>query len=90
MPTDFINRANRLIGDGYKLAGEINQILQGSQTKVLAASLKSKEELVATALTGVQHFTLPIEMFKILLQNEISKQAVAQFTNTGIFLGEEN
>lgn len=41
----YVNRATRLLGDGLALVREMSEILKGSDTTILAASLKSPMKL---------------------------------------------
>ncbi|MGL5032248.1 MAG: transaldolase family protein, partial [Microcystaceae cyanobacterium] len=60
----YVNRATRLQGDGLKLVREMAEILQGSSTEVLAASLKSANEAAAALLAGAKHLTLPLPILQ--------------------------
>ena len=42
----YVNRATRLLGDGIELVRSVAAVLAGSQTEIVAASLKSGEEAV--------------------------------------------
>ena len=82
----YINRATRLLGDGILLAKQLTSILKGSDTKLLAASIKSKEELIETALAGVKDFTLPYAILDKLTQHPASLVAVEDFDQKGNYL----
>lgn len=75
----YVNRATRLLGDGIKLTGTIAEILKDSSTEIIAASLKSKEEVVAAFQAGAQHLTLPYDLLASLTDDVYSNQAVEQF-----------
>ena len=79
----YVNRASRLQGDGLKLVQEMAQILRGSQTEILAASLKSPQEAAAALLAGANHLTLPLNLLKAMTTHELSEQTVAEFNRQG-------
>lgn len=79
----YVNRATRLQGDGLALVQEMAQILQGSQTEILAASLKSPQEAAAALLAGANHLTLPLSLLKAMTTHELSEQTVAEFNRQG-------
>jgi transaldolase len=75
----YVNRATRLTGDGIKLTMSIADVLDGSGTEIIAASLKSQEEVIAAFNAGAQHLTLPFDVLSSLIENPHSQQAVEQF-----------
>ncbi|MGL5032353.1 MAG: transaldolase family protein, partial [Microcystaceae cyanobacterium] len=79
----YVNRATRLQGDGLKLVREMADILQGSSTEVLAASLKSANEAAAALLAGAKHLTLPLPILQAMTNHDLSQQTVAEFNNKG-------
>ena len=56
----YVNRATRLLGDGISLVKSMADVLKGSETQILAASIKSPEEAVAALIAGAFHLTLPL------------------------------
>lgn len=58
--------------------------LAGSQTKILAASLKSPKEAVDAFLAGAQHITVPFDLLASLSTDPLSAQTVEQFNAEGI------
>lgn len=79
----YVNRATRLLGDGIGLVKQMNQILAGSPTKILAASIKSPEEAAATLQAGAYHLTLPLEILTAMTTHELSEQTVIGFNQNG-------
>ena len=79
----YVNRATRLLGDGIALAQEMADVLAGSETKILAASIKSPEEAVATLQAGAYHLTLPFGILKAMTTHELSEKTVEEFRETG-------
>jgi transaldolase len=82
----YVNRATKLLGDGLALVREMNTVLQGSSTTILAASLKSPAEAAAALAAGATHITLPLEILKAMTVHELSEQTAADFQQQGIGL----
>lgn len=79
----YVNRATRLLGDGYQLVSEMRQLLEGTQTTLLAASIKSPEEAVKTLLAGAHHLTLPFSILQQMTTHPLSDQTVTEFNQQG-------
>lgn len=79
----YVNRATRLLGDGLALVEEMASILKGSNTEILAASLKSSEEATATLQAGAHHLTLPLMILQSMTTHEFSQQTVEEFNHNG-------
>ena len=72
-----------MLGDGLSLITEINRVLQGRQTQLLAASLKSPMEASSAILSGSDHLTLPFDVLSALTYHEHSEDAVNNFNTNG-------
>jgi len=83
----YVNRATKLAGDGLALTRALANALNGSHTEILAASLKSVDEVIAAHQAGAHHLTLPFDILQALIEDDLSGQAVEQFTQTGAHLG---
>lgn len=83
----YVNRATRLLGDGIGLVKQMAEVLAGSDTKILAASIKSPEEAAATLAAGAKHLTLPFGILKAMTTHELSENTVEEFNQmgTGLF-----
>ncbi len=79
----YVNRATRLLGDGLALVKDMANIVAGSDTEILAASIKSAEEASATLQAGAHHLTLPMAILQQMMTHELSEQTVVEFTNQG-------
>jgi transaldolase len=79
----YVNRITRQLGDGLAVVRDVAQILRGTQTEVLAAGLKTVDEVVATLLAGAQHVTIPLELILAMGEHELSRQAIEEF-NAGV------
>ncbi|NJK66627.1 MAG: transaldolase [Microcoleus sp. CSU_2_2] len=79
----YVNRATRLLGDGFSLVQDMANILKETNTQILAASIKSPAEAVKTLLAGAHHLTLPFDVLQAMTVNELSHQTVDEFTKNG-------
>jgi transaldolase len=79
----YVNRATRLLGDGVGLVREMAELLAGSHTKILAASIKSPEEAVETMNAGAHVLTLPLEVLQALPTHPLSEETVLDFARSG-------
>ena len=75
----YVSRLTRDLGDGIAIVRDMARILAGTQTMILAASLKSVDETVAALLAGAQHVTLPLNLIKAMGEHELTHQAILQF-----------
>jgi len=79
----YVNRATRLLGDGLKLVREMAKVVEGSGTEILAASIKSPDEAVATLLAGANHLTLPFSILQAMTTQELSEKTFQEFNEKG-------
>jgi transaldolase len=77
----YVNRLTRQLGDGLAVVRDMARILQGSQTSVLAASLKSVDEVEASILAGARDVTMPLDLIMALGEHELSRQAIVEFSS---------
>ncbi len=75
----YVNRLTRQLGDGIQVVRECVAIARTNPIRILAASLKSVEEVVATLLTGVSDITIPLELILRLGEHELSRKAIEEF-----------
>lgn len=79
----YVNRLTRQLGDGLAIVRDIRAILAGTQTEILAASLKSVDEVVAVMLAGAHHVTLPLDLILAMGEHPFSQQVIEEF-NTSV------
>ncbi len=79
----YVSRVTKLLGDGLSLITEISRVLQGSETQLLAASLKSPMEASSATLAGADHLTLPFDVLGALTYHVHSEDAVKDFNANG-------
>ena len=82
----YVNRATKQLGDGPALVRDLAQVLAGSQTEIVAASLKSTKEAVDAFVAGAQHLTVPFDVLMGLSTHPLSEQTIEQFNAEGIGL----
>jgi transaldolase len=80
----YVNRATRLMGDGIQLVRDVAEILAGSSTEIIAASVKSSEEACASLAAGAHHLTLPYEVLTGLITHPLSEQTMVEFQASGV------
>jgi transaldolase len=77
----YVNRLTRQLGDGLAVVRDMARILQGTQTSILAASLKTVDEVVASVLAGARDVTMPLDLIVALGEHELSQQAITEFSS---------
>jgi transaldolase len=82
----YHNRAKRLLQDGADLARQLIEVLAQTETLVVAASLKSPQELLEARLAGVPILSAPFAVLAQLPENEFSDAALEEFRKNGIGL----
>jgi transaldolase len=80
----YYNRAMRLMPESAdQMVAETVSVLLGSRTEVVAASIKSAQEVVAVCRIGIHHLTVSLEVLKEMMQNKLSQSAVEEFKRDG-------
>lgn len=82
----YVNRATKQLGDGLALVQDLANVLAGSQTELVAASLKSTKEAVGAFVAGAQHLTVPFDVLMGLSTHPLSEQTIEQFNAEGVGL----
>ncbi len=77
----YVNRATRFLGDGLAVVRSMSSVV--GKTEIMAASIKSPKEAVATLQAGAHHLTLPLDVLKAMTVNKFSQQAVDEFAKNG-------
>jgi transaldolase len=75
----YVQRATRLLGDGFALVQDMADVLKKTNTEMLAASIKSPSEAVKTLLAGAHHLTLPFDVLEAMKVHELSQPTVDEF-----------
>jgi transaldolase len=79
----YVNRASKLLGDGVALVRDMASVVKGSNTEIMAASIKSPQEGVASIQAGAQHLTLPLAMLQAMTTHELSLSTFDEFNKNG-------
>ena len=77
----FLGRVDDLANDGIALLGEICEIfrVQGYQTEVLAASLRSPQHVSQSAMAGADVATLPTKVFHQMVAHPLTDAGLERF-----------
>ncbi len=73
--------------DGDALIARMQEVCAGSETNVLAASLRSAGDVVGLRLAGVPYFTAAPAVIDELLQDDVSDRSAAEFEAAMVRLG---
>lgn len=77
----YINRMTRQLGDGLTVLKTMRQLInqQGLNVHLVAASLKSTEEITAALLAGAHHVAVPLDLIRAMGEHDLTHDAVAEF-----------
>jgi transaldolase len=75
----YVNRLTRQLGDGVAILKDCVQVCQGSETRVIAASLKTPQEVVAAVLAGTHDVTIPLPLILEMGNHPLSDKAIEDF-----------
>lgn len=77
----YVNRATRLTGDGLALVRSMADVAacSGRGAEVLAASLKTPDEVAGALLSGAHHVTIPLAVIKMMAGHEHTLAAMEEF-----------
>jgi transaldolase len=75
----YVGRLRDTGRDGFALAAQMQAVCAGSGTDVLAASLRSPDDIVELRLAGVPYFAASPDVILALLNHEVTDSAAAEF-----------
>lgn len=75
----YLGRLRDAGRDGTALIARMQEVCAGSDTDVLAASLRSPDDIVDLRLAGVPYFTAAPDVILALLNDEVSDSSAAEF-----------
>ena len=84
----YVDRSTRLLGDGLGLVREMRAVADavtaggGPSIEIIAASIKTPEQAVATLLAGAHHLTLPIAVIEAMGEHDLSRAAIDEFAKS--------
>lgn len=73
--------------DGDALIARMQEVCAGSDSNVLAASLRSPDDITGLRLAGVPYFTAAPDVIEQLLRHEVSDSSAAEFDAAMVRLG---
>ncbi len=81
----YVNRSTRLLGDGIAMLREMRSVIDasGCSIQIIAASIKTHDEAVATLLAGAHHLTLPLKLIESMGDHPLSAKAIEEFKSAG-------
>lgn len=81
----YVNRTTRLLGDGPGFVAEMRTLIDelDSPTEIIAASIKTPAEAVATLNAGAHHLTLPLTVIRSMAHHPLSEEAIEAFRQSG-------
>jgi len=71
-----VNRATRLLGDGFALVQDMADVWKKTNTEILGERIKSPSEAVKTLLAGAYQKTLPFDVLQAMTVHELSPPTV--------------
>ncbi|MBS4221734.1 fructose-6-phosphate aldolase [Lederbergia citrea] len=79
----YVGRINDIGWSGLQLIKDITQIfsIQGIQTKVIGASLRSSQDIVSVAELGAKAATMPFKVLTQMLNNPMTDSGLVQFND---------
>jgi transaldolase len=77
----YVNRTTRLYGDGIALVHEMRDVVDSlcSPLRIVAASVKTADEAVASILAGAHGLTLPLVVLESLAEHPGSRLSIEEF-----------
>ncbi len=79
----YVNRAVRLLENGAQLVESVSNVLKGSKTEIIAASLKTPAEAASAAANGAHHITLPFAILEGMPIHPLSQETMQRFSEEG-------
>lgn len=77
----FLGRLDDIASDGISMLAEICEVfrMQGYETKILAASLRSPQHVVQAAMLGADVATVPFDTFRQLVKHPLTDAGLDRF-----------
>lgn len=79
----YYNRAQQKMGNGIELIEAASAVLNDSYTEIVAASVKSAEQVGQVLLAGAHHVAAPLNVLNDSTQHNLSDQAIVEFLKNG-------
>jgi len=77
----YVNRLDNIVSDGVHVVGEISEMFKrhNIETKVLAASFKTVEQIHKIAMVGADAVTINADLFPTLTYHPLTQYAIDDF-----------
>lgn len=75
----YVSRMAGQLPDAQAVLRQMVGVLSNSQTRVLAASLETSDQVLSTILAGVEYLTMPLDLILALGEHPLSRQAIDDF-----------
>ncbi len=82
----YYHRAVALLEDAFGMMQAFADVLQGSDTLPLAASLKSPDDVVSARQLGFTHLTLPLDVLQSMMEHPTTQHVCEEFNAEGVGL----
>jgi len=85
----YVNRSTRLMGDGPGMVRRMRAVADAldAPLQIIAASVKTPHEAVATLLAGAHHLTLPLAVIEAMARHPLSAAAIEDFRSAATAAG---
>jgi len=75
----YVNRLTGAGSDGPGLVKTMREIVSESEVEIVAASLKSPQEVISALLNGAHHVTTPLKVIEEMAEDRLTAEALAEF-----------
>lgn len=82
----YYSRAQKNNSSGIELIESCASILEGTGVEIVAASLKSPQDVSKVILAGAHHIAAPIKVLSQMMSDDLSQEAIRIFYEQGIGL----
>lgn len=84
----YVDRSTRLLGDGLALVAEMRAVIDARARdavplEIVAASIKTPDQAVATIRAGAHHLTLPLAVIEAMGEHDLSRATIEEFARAG-------
>lgn len=86
----YYSRALALLENGEQMIQSVVKSLSGSNTRVIAASLKSVDQVINARLSGIEIMTLPYQVLSDLTTNALSEDTIREFQQQGVGIFQQD
>lgn len=77
----YYSRIQHQLSSAETIIPEMLSVVQGTETKMLAASFKSMDDVNTALQLGIRNMTLPLQLIERIGDHELTQQAIQQFAD---------